>query len=522
MNESTRTEIMRYINLVIEKRYLYIITSLCLMSVVVWGSYFIQKKYEATSIIFIERNVIEELVKGIAITPSMDSRIRVIRDIMLGRSLVLNVIRKLDLDSEAKDDKSLDEMILNYQKMTSIRVKKNNLVTVSFKDKNPALAKNYINSLVSEYVENNIFAKRAEAYDATKFLDKQVAFFKEKMDKGEDAVIKFRQTQGIYVAMDERSIINEIRDYTAQIEDVKLRKAGIIASIKSIDEQLAKETPFTSNMFSTQDLEGTIQSLQNRLAQLQISYTESYPEIIKLRAEIETLKNQNTNEFSKYLTSQANSGVKIVNPVYQELKQKNVEINAELSSLNAREKHFDNLINKRKNELRDIPESKKQLAGLEKERDSYKNVYEQLLQRLGQSEVSKQMEVEDKTTTFRIIEPAILPTIPVSPNRVMFILIGIIFGFAGGFGILFLLDYMDYSVKTVESLIALGLPILAIIPRIQSAEDLKKKKKKDILVFSIAGFYMLCIIGVIAMEMLEITYIEDFVNNIRLKFSPKA
>ncbi len=511
--ESPRTEFVRYIKLIIEKRYLFTVVSMILMSAIVWGSYFIPKKYEAKSTVFIESNVIEQLVKGIAITPSMGSRIQVLRDTMLGRSLILSVLRKLDLDSRAEDDKALETMIMKFQENTKIDVKKNNLINISFINKNPALAMDFVNNLVSVYVESNIFAKREEAYDATKFLDRQVDFFKDKMDKGEDEIIKFRQEQGIYVDMDERSIINEMKNYEGEIEKIKIKINELTATKDSIQGQLVGEKQLIVTM-SKKDIGGTIGALEKRLKQLLVSYTENYPEVIKIKADIEALKQQQSVQTEVQSREQPESEANEVNTVYQELKQKVIEIEAEIKSLTAKNKNLNELIKKKEGELRNIPESKKKLSDLIKGRDSHKSVYESLLIRLSQSEVSKQMEIEDKATTFRIIEPAILPTMPVSPNRLLLILAGIALGLLGGFGVVFLLDYIDNSIKTLEDLKTLGLPVLATIPRMQTAEDLIRIKKKDIWLYSIAGLYMICILGVFAMELLGLTYVEEFMSNI--------
>lgn len=511
--ESPRTEFMRYVKLIVEKRYLFTVVYLIVMSIIVWGSYFIPKQYEAKSTVFIERNVIEELVKGIAITPSMGSRIQVLRDTMLSRSLILSVLRKLDLDSRAEDDKALEMMILKFRENTTINVKKNNLINISFINKDPALAMDFVNNLVSVYVENNIFAKREEAYDATKFLDRQVDFFKEKIDKGEDEIIKFRQEQGIFVAMDERSIINEMKNYEGEIERIKIRINELTATKDSIQGQLAGEKQLIVTM-SKKDISGTIGALEKKLNQLLVSYTESYPEVIKLKADIEALKQQQSVQTEVQSREQPESEANEVNTVYQQLKQKVIEIEAEIKSLTAKSKNLNELIRKKEGELRNIPESKKKLSDLMKDRDSYKSVYENLLTRLSQSEVSKQMEIEDKATTFRIIEPAIMPTMPVSPNRLLLILAGIVFGLLGGFGVVFLLDYIDNSIKTLEDLKTLGLPLLATIPRMQTAEDLIRIKKKDKWLYSVVGLYMICILGVFAMELLGLTYVEEFISSI--------
>jgi polysaccharide chain length determinant protein (PEP-CTERM system associated) len=512
--ETPIAEIMRYVKLVIEKKYLFIISSLIIMSMIVWGSYFIPNKYEAKSTIFIESNVIEQLVKGIAISPSMDARIQVLRDTMLGRSLVLNVIRKLDLDSEIEDEESLEEMIIGFQDKTGLRVKKNNLINVGFTSKDPLLARDYVNTLVEAYVDSNIFAKREEAYDASKFLQKQVDFFKEKMDRGEEAIIKFRQDQGIYAVMDERALIAEIKNHEIAIENLKIKRNELNATMGSVKRQLKDEEPFMVTMFSTNDLDDIIQSLENRRNQLLVNYTENYPEVIKLKAEIETLRNKDKSQPVENSMTQTQSEISAVNPVHQELKQKSMELEAEIEALNSKEKLLNSLIAEKKQELRNIPENKKQLADLIKENDSFKKLYQDLLERLGQSEVSKQMEIEDKATTFRIIEPAILPTLPVSPNRKMMIIAGIVIGILGGFALIFILDYVDDSVKTIDILKSFGLPVLAIIPTIQKAETLAMRRKKDLVLYSVTGLYMLCIFMVFAMEILGLPYMENFINNV--------
>ncbi len=512
--ENYRSEILRYLKLIYAKRYLFTAVSLCIMSVIVWGSYFMPKKYKAESKIFIERNVIEKLVEGIAITPSMDDRIKVLKNTMVGRNLVVSVIEKLDLDLHVENKMELEKMIMDFQNDTGITVKNNTLVTVSLVDKNPALARDYINTLVNEYVENNIFDKREEASEAANFLDKQVKFFKERMDRGEDAIIKFRQKQGIYISLDEDALIGEIKDYRREIEKLNIDEKELQAKKKSLGGLLEKEKPFTVAMFSKKGIEGTIASLRMKLSQLLLQYTENYPEVIRLRAEIEVIENQMKEEPSGGLYEETGSEITAVNPVYLDLKQQMIAITSQVDAIYSRSKNLTGLIKEKEEELKNIPESKKELRDLEKDRDSFRGVYEGLLQRLGQSVVSRQMEIEDKTTTFRIIERAILPTLPVSPNRVLLILAGIALGFGAGIGVIVVLDNLDDSVKTIDMLKEFGFPILAVVPQMVFDEELALIRKRDKLVFSIAGLYMLCILGTLTLEFLGISVIEDFIAGI--------
>ncbi len=503
-------EIQKYLEMIVKRKFLFIATSLVVMSVIVWGSYLVPEKYEAKSLIIIERNVINDLIKGVAITPSMTERIKVLRDTILSRSLISKVLRELDLDATAADDKELEEMIISFQERTNIKIKKSNLFIVSFVDKDPETAMNYVNTLVRTYVNENITAKREEAYGASRFLSEQVAFFKDKLDKAEEAIIKFRQEQGIYVAIDERSLINEIKGYKGDIGKIRLRRNELIAKRKSVRKQLKGEEPFSVAVVSNS--EGTdllIASLENKLNQLLVSYTENYPEVVRLKAEIESLKKQQQyRKESGAAQGATEPTISTINPIYQELKQELHKIDAELNALDAKEKMLLSMIAQKEKELRYIPEGKKKLADLEKERDSYRNIYEQLLMRLGQSEVSKQMEVADKTTTFRIVEPAVLPTIPVSPNRKALILAGIVFGFLGGFGAVYLRESLDSSVKDTETVKGLGLDVLAVIPRMCVDPEEEKTSKRDLLIYGLAGLYFLLICAAFVHELLGMSYIE--------------
>ena len=515
-------EVQKYLKMILKRRYLFTAVSLVVMSVIVWGGYFIPEKYEAKSSIIIERNVINDLIKGVAITPSMTERIKVLRDTILSRSMILRVLRELDLDTMAADDKELEEMIYSFQRRTSVKVRKSNLFIISFQDKDPALARDYVNSLVRTYVNENISAKREEAYGASRFLKEQVAFFKEKLDKAEEAIIKFRQEQGIYVAIDERSIISEIKQYNADIAKIKIRRKELIAKRDSIKRQLKGEEPYSvaviDNAAGNNSL--LIASLESRLNQLLVSYTENYPEVVKLKAEIEALRRQQA-ELSKSKKAVEESGspdsaISTINPIYQELKQELNKVESEINALNAKEKMLGSMIRQKEEELRYIPEGKKKLADLEKERDSYRNIYEQLLMRLGQSEVSKQMEVADKATTFRIVEPATLPTIPVSPNRKALILAGVFMGFLGGFGAVFFRESLDSSIKEVQTVKNLGIEVLAVIPKIFDKSEQRVVRKRDLIMYTLAGLYLLVILAAFVHELLGLTYIGTFFAGIKL------
>jgi hypothetical protein len=93
---------------------------------------------------------------------------------------------------------------------------------------------------------------------------------------------------------------------------------------------------------------------------------------------------------------------------------------------------------------------------------------------------------------------------PVSPNRVQLILLGILFGIASGIGAAVGLDYLAPSFKDENALVTeLKLPVLASIPQIVTEEDVLAGARLDRRAFAAAGIYLF-IIGLVLVE--EVLY----------------
>jgi len=76
-----------------------------------------------------------------------------------------------------------------------------------------------------------------------------------------------------------------------------------------------------------------------------------------------------------------------------------------------------------------------------------------------------------------VIAPAKEPLSPIKPRKALNLLIGLVVGLVLGVGLSFFLDSMDNSVKTAEEIETnFGIPVLGLIPSIQSEGPRKKKR----------------------------------------------
>ncbi len=488
-------EIFRYIRALFRYRVLFVIVSLVVMTLIGAYSFTLPKIYSADTTVFIERNVIDNLVEGIAISPSIDDRIRVLRYALLSRELVTKVLEKIGSNVFTKSEAEQQSYISNLIAKTNLSVRGQELFIVSITSADPEFAQDYVNTLVSEYVEENLSAKRDETYGANRFLSEQIEIFKDKLEAAEDKIIEFRKNNGIYFSIDEATTLANIRQLETQIEEITLSQDTFTARKRQIQQQL-NETPKTIDMVSEGAENSRLPEMEVRLANLLLQYTENYPEVVRLKAEIESLKKTLETQGDDGAESAERTRLTSLNPLHQELQSQIFEIDAELSSLSARKLNLEKTIAKREQELREVPEAQKELRILVQERDSIRNVYNELLGRMSQSEVSKQMEIGNKAATFRIVDPAVLPKTPVSPNLLKMFLLAVVGGIACGVGVVYLLETMDGRVRDVSVLETGGFEVLAIIPHIVEPEKMKKQRFKDLLLYSCGGLYFVCFAGV--------------------------
>jgi len=475
--KDTLKQIYQYLYAAYRYKYLFISVSLLVMTAIGIYSFSIPKKYQADTTVFIESNVIDELVRGIAITPNIEDRVRVLQFAILSRDMIVKTLEKLDSEIFTKNKAAQQKYVSDLAERTKINVtRRMDRFTLSIVDKDPHFAQKFINTLVSLYVEENLSEKRDETYGANRFLQDQIDIFKQKLEAAEDKIIEYRKKKGVYFSIDEGATLADIRQRMQQVEEIGLTQDTLRARKAQLQEQLNTLDP-TVDIISETAEGDRLAVMEARLKTLLLRYTVNYPEVVQLKSEIEALKYRlsqpeeaEKNRETTRMTSR--------NPLYQDLQGQLFNVETELSSLKARKKNINQTIAKREKDLHEVPAAQKELGILMQERDSLRSIYNDLLARMGQSEVSKQMEVSDKASTFRIVDPAILPEAPVSPNMLRMFLFAVVGGLGCGFGLVFLLENMDSRVRDVDTLKNLGIDVLAVIPNISDPTQLKRRFKK--------------------------------------------
>ena len=76
MSQQQEFDYKRYLNLLLKKKRLFAVVALAIMTAAVILSYLSPKMYEAQSVVFIEKSIVSELVKGLAVSSSVEDKMR--------------------------------------------------------------------------------------------------------------------------------------------------------------------------------------------------------------------------------------------------------------------------------------------------------------------------------------------------------------------------------------------------------------------------------------------------------------
>src|SRR5260370_27339822 len=118
-------------------------------------------------------------------------------------------------------------------------------------------------------------------------------------------------------------------------------------------------------------------------------------------------------------------------------------------------------LERQKQEANKLNESAIQYSILKRDLESYRQLYEGLMEKMKQAGVSAGL----KSNNFRIVDVARVPTAPIEPNIPRNLAFALMLGLTSGVGLAFLLEGMDNTVRTTEQAQMISaLPSLGMIP----------------------------------------------------------
>ena len=208
-------------------------------------------------------------------------------------------------------------------------------------------------------------------------------------------------------------------------------------------------------------------NLQTMLAK---GMTEKHPDIVHTRTEIAALE-EILSEAAVNPAPASRDEIRL----RDELRKYEVNANvyaAEIERLKAEIAEYDQRIE-------NTPRRAAELGHLEKTYENLNEAIRALQLKKVEADMGKNVELAQKGERFRVMESAVEPAVPTSPNRLLWFVAGTLLGILGGFICLVVREMIDQSFHTVSDLqTTLGLPVLAAVPVIELETDATGRRRR--------------------------------------------
>ena len=335
----------------------------------------------------------------------------------------------------------------------------------------PRLAQQVCAEMTFLLMDQNIRQRRQQAELTTQFLTKQVEEEKAKLDGQEAQLAAFQSRHAGELSEDEKINDTQLAGMKRELEAVRqglnedrqertFDESRLSHQLAALKTAASREKPLA--------LEQQLSDMQNQLASLQRKYTDSHPNVIKLKRGIAQLQKEIQERPATEASRAAEQKRNTAEPETPQVQQLRAQLDQLNLNISQKTKHQEDL-------QREIGamEARTALSSViqqefEAVTQGYQTAlhsYEDLLKKRNASQAATAVESQQQAEKFHVLDPPNLPEQPSFPDRRLCSLGGLCAGLALTVGIVRLCEARDKSIRTRHDVeIYLGIPALALIP----------------------------------------------------------
>ena len=224
-------------------------------------------------------------------------------------------------------------------------------------------------------------------------------------------------------------------------------------------------------------LRSDLEIRRQELALARNSYSENHPDVVRLREQVNALEAQLRETQASGQTARARPN----NPAYIQQRTRISTADAEIADLSGRRVELDGRVTRLDRLRAAAPQVEREYSELTQERELLLERYRELRGMGSEAALGEALETGQSGARLTIVEPARIPSSPVSPNRISLSFLGIVLALAIGLGIASLTEAMDTTVRgkqDIEDL--LDMPPIGIIPLVENSKDAMKRRTANL------------------------------------------
>jgi len=326
-------------------------------------------------------------------------------------------------------------------------IKNTQLVEIRFHASSPELAARVANGVADAFIDWGIEDRSTSAGKASSFLGKQIEALKQEIADKEQTLQGYQRRSDIVASDPDNSpTLQQFqglnKDYVSAVSARIEKEAAYNQSLSAPAETLADS--LSGGLVSTQRHD--ILALEQDYNALRAKYKADMPQVLEAKAKL------------------ADARKRLDELVAENVQQARRAARSEFERARAQENALRAELARARNETMDMGSATVQYNALNMEVETQRQLLDQMLKRQSETEVTARLQAT-RESNVRVVDRALVPGAPFAPSMRRDVGMALGLGLFLGVGLIFLLEYLDRSLKTAEEAErVLGLPVLAVIP----------------------------------------------------------
>ncbi|MEE9343443.1 MAG: Wzz/FepE/Etk N-terminal domain-containing protein [Gammaproteobacteria bacterium] len=502
--------------------------------------------YRSSATILIkEQEIPPELVTS-TVTSFASQRIQTISQYVMARKNLLEIIDKYNLYEKQSDRMTTEEILQEMRNNINLNMIDAQVVdprsgrptsatiafALNFSGDDPGQVQKVTNELTSLYLSENLKERSEKASETYLFLSSETQRLNQEIVDLETKLAAFKEANAnslpglkdLNLTLMDRTD-REIIDIDTQIRTLEERKIYLDAQLvqvkpygsdASVDPStriqalrneyyrlISRYSPDHPDVIRTKrEIEGLeletgqvssagsqleqITTLTSELAALRKKYSDEHPDVVRLQKQIASLKAAAPASTQRLSTAAQNNPN---NPAYISLQSQVAAANSEIRSLEIKQRLLRQKLLEYEKRLTATPQVELEFSKLGRDLLNKTAKYQELKAKQDQAQIAQQLETESKGEQFVLIEPAIRPEEPISPNRPAIVFLSLVLALGSGMGFAAVAESIDDTLHGSKALQATtGGAALAQIPYLTT--DREKSSSRLKFTASIMAFFL--------------------------------
>ncbi|MDO5675271.1 MAG: Wzz/FepE/Etk N-terminal domain-containing protein [bacterium] len=484
------------------RRWSLLVPVVLVMSIAALVALLLPSIYSSSATIMIEEQQIPSEFVMTTVSTYAEQRVQNIQQRALSFSPLWNIIKEQNLYPDLRDKWTPEEIVAKMRNDIGIKILSSEIFdrrtgrpttvatafTVSYEGKSPQAVLRVTDILTSLFLEQNLQVRQQRVSETTEFLEAEAQRVQEELALAERQVAEFKQDhinelpelfqvnkQSLEAL--ERSMENS----RTQLRILKERE-GFLAT------QLSSVSPGLENINAQNQREEMLKNLRLQLSFLQERYTDAYPDVASLKAQIKQMESDD-GQASSLEGTRLNQLPD--NPAFITLNSQLVSTRVEIKSVTTELAALEARAQMYRQRLEGTPKVEENYTMLVNQRNALQAKYNDLNSKHQEARVAQELEKGQKGERFTVLEPARLPDKASKPNRLAIMLIGAILSLGVGTAVATVQEVSDLSIRSEAKLSQMtGATVLASIPLVVSAKELQRARRHRLI---LAGVFVLAL-----------------------------